>query len=296
VDPIDGSLAEDGQVANYRSMARARRDAARSLLAEGRDESVIYAALELRKSLEALVYELSESYVDDLPKDHVDWQPRKLLQRLLEIDPDADSTQTISITPYREGATTIELGTDYRLSLQFIKKRYDALGNFLHTPTPAQLASSASPAPETIRRKCEEIFAEVEKVLASPVTTFVKSRRVTLTCRRCEGSFTPRVNALLLDDTPPDKRLNVVCPHCRANYQVYKEGAELTASADVRPVPCRYDGCGGEVDVWSSDVKVGLTLSCPRCGGEHKLRMVMSAADRTDGAAVVIDFWERGDG
>jgi hypothetical protein len=64
-----------------------------------------YAALELRMTLEALVYERAKNYATNASwKKLSKWQPKKLLRLLLEVDPYADKDTIISVgEPDQEG-------------------------------------------------------------------------------------------------------------------------------------------------------------------------------------------------
>ena len=70
--------------------------AATRLLNEQDDASLRYAALELRRCLEALVYEKLKTYRDVLPEGSVSrWQPPQAFEALIEIEPEAQETYTL---------------------------------------------------------------------------------------------------------------------------------------------------------------------------------------------------------
>lgn len=95
-------------------------------------------------AIEALAYDRAQAFAAEMPPSEYDtWQPRKLLQVLLDIDPlaDKDSTITFGIEPeYGVLPDKMQLlGSEKVLNAATLKKHYDALGNYLHMPTVRQL-------------------------------------------------------------------------------------------------------------------------------------------------------------
>lgn len=104
----------------------------------GDDDDLIDAALRLRMAMEALTYERAAIYDDDLgPEQMKTWQPKRLMDRMLEIDPQADKAAMLSFGIEPSYGETPEkmtlLGTEHVLNLATLKKHYDALGSYLHT-------------------------------------------------------------------------------------------------------------------------------------------------------------------
>lgn len=155
------------------------RDEARSALARAKDElatsaaiRVKYAALELREALEAITYDRARAMQDEIPpEEYRTWQPRKLMQLLVEIDPSADKTSTLAVG--REDRLGVPappermqtLGTDVALSLGDLKKHYDALGSALHMPSLAQIERGAERNFAGLRKRCEAVVEIVESTL-----------------------------------------------------------------------------------------------------------------------------------
>jgi len=51
-------------------------------------DGLVYAALHLRMAIESLTYERTQAYREFLPPENIAaWQPRRVLEALLEIDP-----------------------------------------------------------------------------------------------------------------------------------------------------------------------------------------------------------------
>ena len=83
-------------------------------------------------AMESITYERAKTYSAEIPPDeYATWQPRKIVQLLLEIDPNADKDSSLSYAIEDEfgklGKNVSGLGTEKVLSLAAIKKHYDAL-------------------------------------------------------------------------------------------------------------------------------------------------------------------------
>src|SRR4051794_22425114 len=105
---------------DYRSLAKQRLANAAKLLATNDDDDLVYACLELRKCVEALAYDLLTAYLHEVPLSAFEtWQPDKVMKELLQVDPSADRSATISMQ--REATATEParpwqlLGEDRRL-------------------------------------------------------------------------------------------------------------------------------------------------------------------------------------
>ena len=73
---------------------------AKSLLSNEDDGALRSAALELRRCLEAVVYEKLWAYRDRIPADVARrWQPPQAFKALLLFEPDASHTRVVRIAP-----------------------------------------------------------------------------------------------------------------------------------------------------------------------------------------------------
>jgi hypothetical protein len=125
-------------------------DAASALLAKQDDCSLRYAALELRRWIEAVVYEELRAYDVLLPEGSVrSWQPPQAFDALIAIEPDAEETCTISVAiqnaPEALAAVPYcQIGVDERTEGKWIKKTWNKLGSCLHAEWPF---SASKPKP-----------------------------------------------------------------------------------------------------------------------------------------------------
>jgi hypothetical protein len=82
---------------SFRQKARDALHRAKDEMNSASLERLKYAALELRMAMECLTYERASSYAGELPPaEYATWQPRKLMQLLLEINPRADKNSSIA--------------------------------------------------------------------------------------------------------------------------------------------------------------------------------------------------------
>ena len=120
-------LAREARLSQRRNGQRLRRQAA-------------LRRLGLRMAIEVRDLRASRSYEKELqPTEYDTWQPGKLMKELLEIDPDADTSGTLSFgiedVPGEHAKEMKTLGAEKVFNLAAIKKSYDALGSYLHQPT-----------------------------------------------------------------------------------------------------------------------------------------------------------------
>jgi hypothetical protein len=128
--------------ANPSTEKREAYDAATALLAKGDEGSLRYAALELRRCIEAIVYEKLKVYGQLLPEASVhQWQPPQAFDALIEIEPNAQETLTFAVAPQTEPGKMPEtpfksIGVDVRPKGKWIKKTWHKLGFYLHAEWP----------------------------------------------------------------------------------------------------------------------------------------------------------------
>lgn len=271
-DPFEAEEGESKRLqAEYLGLARQALDRAKALLAEQNDVSLRYAALELRHAFEALVYENALRFTDELVgDDYAVWQPTQLLERLLEIDPIADATLEMRIQD--KDGEWLSLGHDRRINLRELKKRYFALGNYLHTPSLAQLRGKGSPKSGALRKRCNESVEVIERDLGANlrIGRMAIFGHFDIKCQECGTLIRRRLNALR---TPRNKAkgtkdfIQAKCPKCPASYEIRSDGGEGVLWRGTRwEGNCPYNGCDGVHEKWAREVKDGMVSACPDCG------------------------------
>lgn len=261
---------------DFRGKARECAARARWMLDGGEEQQIVYAALEIRMALEALIYEIAEGYTDDLPADRAAWQPPRLLSRLLTLDRLPDFTLELSIqAPEDQGGDWHSLGHMRRLTLQEIKANYDALGAYLHVPTMKQLAKGEIRQLTRLERRCRDLLARIEEVLTSQIPTMTFRQTSSLDCMKCGRKLTRRVMPFV-GAKPHDRVIEVECFDCIASYQITWEDDGWIWAAQNTTVPCLAAPCAGELTLWEREIAFGFRAKCPVCATEHRLDALVS--------------------
>lgn len=285
---VPGNMAKDYKAfvrdsADFRKLAKDHLEAARTALKAEEPHALFYCALELRKAVEALIYESSKAYLDDLPE-VVPWQPAKLLALLRQIDPLADASGEISFAP-ANGDEQIwhSLGRDDRLSLAEIKQHYDALASYLHTPTLEQMAKGKVHDLKRLRDRCERLIPRLQQVIASKVHSFNINISASHACENCGELVKGRVPPSNIK-AGSDRTVIFSCFSCVASYSVRwnSDKGAYTWLRRTLGIACPYPDCGGEIEVWERSFNSGATLKCAHCEG--LLAMVPGIAPLKDAA------------
>ena len=121
---------------------------AKDLLKNADADSLRYASLQLCLAIEYLFYELVPLYREEVPADILkSWQPQKILDAILECDPDADHDAKFILAP----AGKLDSPDIPKLVLEskapnkrLLKKHYHRIASYLHAPTNLVEPDSAS--------------------------------------------------------------------------------------------------------------------------------------------------------
>lgn len=249
----------------FRQRARDALERAKLALGQG-DLALRYAALELRLALEALCYERASLLGEELPPEaYRIWQPKKLLQQLLELEPMIDKSRTISFgmeeTPGVAATQMNLLGTEVVLSMRNIKDFYDALGSFLHAPTLKQLEQSGDINFGTCRAKCVELVTVIEKVLASKVFNSNFGVFSSIECMNDACKQIIRRRILQNND-----ELLTTCFDCGLDYKI---SAATNGNDKWIPlwesIECPSEGCEMNFKLLPKELVPGKQLNCSGC-------------------------------
>lgn len=185
---------------DYRHRARLHVKAARTALATPGEDAAHYACLKGRMAIEALTYQVLQAYLAETPNSVMaKWTPKQVLAELLEVDPNADKSSQIFIgkedTPGTPAAKMEFLGEDKRFTIKWGNKAHNALGNFLHESTIAQMEKDPSTNEVAARAKAEETFVVLDGILSTPLMQANFGNFIHLTCscgfeiKRKEGAL-----------------------------------------------------------------------------------------------------------
>jgi len=258
---------------SFRQQARDALSRAQDELASNSDQRLKYAALELRMAMECLTYERANGYARELPPtEYETWQPRKLMMMLLEIDPRADKDSSIAVgiedVPGQEAKVMTSMGTEKVLNLSTIKKHYDALGSYLHTPTVKQLADGKGVDYGRFRLRCAQIAAEVQATLQSPVWNINFATFSEIACARCNSLVRKRMNS-------PNETAR--CFGCNATYEVTETPEKKIGWKFIQQViPCQAPGCGKDMFLLDADIEAGKSVRCVHCASLHHINLTIS--------------------
>jgi predicted RNA-binding Zn-ribbon protein involved in translation (DUF1610 family) len=245
---------------------RACLERARARIADTSSEGLRYACLELRFCIESICYDKLRLYAKHIPPEVLNtWQPRKVVETLLEYDPQANASYTLNVWRNDESGTPQQLtfsGQHSVLSPTVLNRHYNKLGSYLHVPTPAQEQRGII-APEELAEYLRSLVQELEGAASNTFDTNL-AEVVTFDCDKC-GQAIIR-NAESLENNPI-----VVCTNqnCRAQYVMREENGAYTRQ--LRQVDFDCDQCGTKnyVEAQLLRENVNLTVRCVECGTQY---------------------------
>lgn len=265
---------------NFRQKARDALNRAKEILENSNSEYIKYAALELRMAIEGLTYDRANAYIKEIdPKEYNTWQPKKVMQMLLEIEPKADKGSSLSFgrqDKLGEPAKIMTpLGSEEVFNLSLIKKHYDALGSFLHLPTIKQLQDQPEIDINKLKEKCLEIIRHIEKVLESPVFNINLGSFFEIACFKCNKAIRKRV---------PYGQTEVVAKclntECGATYLVTDIGEGKTNwEPQLEKIECLAENCSEITTIWQSEIREGVHWKCSKCNKEHSIGLSVFAVE-----------------
>ena len=250
---------------DYRGYAtEALRHAQRELQSDG-DVRLRSAALQLRMVMEAVTYDRMQVYADEIPpEEYATWQPKRVMDLLLEIDANADKDSSLAFgleEIYGIAAKEMQfLGTEKVLDMATIRKHYDALGSHLHMPTLKQMREGKKFDATKLRTRCLQIAENLEKVLASPIRNIRFAVMSQTDCAYCGKPMRKRVPT-------NDKPISAKCFECGALYRLIPADEHQVRWEPMQSkTSCPTEDCDHSFVVGDHEVKLGACWACPKCG------------------------------
>lgn len=254
-------------------------DKAQEFLSNDDDSSLRHAALELRRCLEAIVYEKLWAYRDRIPADVArKWQPPQAFRALLVLEPDAARTATYRSAresefgvapsgPYRT------LGTDLRPEPGWLTRTYNKLGSLLHAAWPfARRQDTTDPA--TTREYLRTVATQLEPFVATSFTaTFAMTTE--FSCFECGA--TVKANAEALAEVGELECLN---PDCGCRYSVIREGNQFVFQLDANRLDCEQ--CGADIRIPTNRLKLDFEFACSACATRYKITQQQWGVSRVE--------------
>tara|TARA_R110001592_G_scaffold363371_2_gene685900 strand:- start:30232 stop:31116 length:885 start_codon:yes stop_codon:yes gene_type:complete len=253
-------------------------------------QSLTYAALESRLTLEYLCYERFKSVYAYLSlNDLKNWQPKHVVKQVSEeIDPHIAEEFTLSIakesTPSTSPTTLEEfeameylpVGTQSALNLKQIHRLWNGLSSVaLHIPVPSigtgQLQIYQDK--EKIRKKVESTINLLSKIEGNLLMSGPFSEVFSFECLACGMTAKRPLKSL---EAPTV--VNCINPNCIESYVLTPSEEAEDIEITRRVIRFMCEGCNDELEVPSSyfrDLKFEqqLDIKCGSC--ESRLRVIM---------------------
>src|ERR1700722_19028061 len=250
-------------------------NAARELLSRNDDDVLRYVALELRRCIEAVVYEKLWGSHDWIPVDAArTWQPPQSFKALLVMEPDADKSGSVAVGLQKEPGVPSagpfqQLGVDHRPKLAWLTKTWNKLGSNLHARWPfAQSKKQGDP-----RQFFEGVVAELEPFVSRTLTVTL-AVLMEFPCSVCGNVV--KVGEKGLEGTP-----EATCLNCGCRFLARKDAKGFTFYLNEPSHEC--ETCHEQIFVPTRDMKIGHTFSCRNCNADFEV------VEQTWGVRKVID-------
>ncbi|KFZ36413.1 hypothetical protein HR45_16455 [Shewanella mangrovi] len=235
------------------------------LLSSSNKSEHVYACLELRFCIEAIVYQKLLHGIDELPNTIVEtWQPNKALKMLVEFDRLTATDCSIevnlsnSIEPPKDG--WLLLGQQKLPPVRWLNKSYNKLGNFLHLVEPKKVGSSNS---KSIKESVLEIAEQLEEYVKGNIV--INFRGLSLSrCPLCEQDIAFSLQNLRNGDICKCSNYN-----CGAllKVTVNEQSQEINLSCDIFDIECQR--CHSEIAIHESTIRKLETFKCSSCCAEY---------------------------
>lgn len=236
---------------------------AREFLSRSEDSMLRHAALELRRCIEAVVYQKLAAYQDRLPAAARRWQPAQAFKALIAIEPEAAHTTRVGWAWQKEEGVPATgpfhlLGIDRRPDVEWLTKTYHKLGNLLHAELPFGPASLGSRPAET-RVFLEDTASALQPFVEATLSHTFLSETVTFTCSVC-GSV------VAASHEGVKKNRFVVCLNgdCKARYEATEGEDGFLFTLDQSSAKCT--ACGEVINIPTCKVRAGHQVACGSCG------------------------------
>lgn len=257
---------------DYRNNSEKCLERAEAELATNDEGRIIYAALELRMALENLVYKKATYFQEELSQDVLrTWQPKKLLEHLIELDPLVDKPLNISVGIEEvcgESANKMKfMGIDRNISLREIKKYYHRIGSFLHAPTVEQIKAGQVADSNKIRERCTEVVEILKQVFSSPIFNSDFKTLSSIECKGCGNKIVRRIH-------PKKNTVIAHCIHCKASYELTQTNEKsIKWSPMRREIDCPNESCSQKTLLWEKQVELDNHWTCDGCGSQNILSL-----------------------
>jgi hypothetical protein len=261
-----------------------------SLLGENTAQSLTYAALECRLTLEYLCYERFKNYYSYLSSEDIkSWQPKHVVKQVSEdIDENINKGLTVSICRHneddklpvsKEDFESLEytlVGQQPELNLNKLHSLWHGLANIaLHIPVPSIFSGELEiyGEKEKIKKKVEAVIDYLSGLKGNLLMGGPLGKSFSFKCVMCESLIKKPFKYLNLPSV-----VNCINPECNESYLLEPEdnGAEFKITRRIFKFGCKVCNC--DIHVASNvfrELKFDQQLNI-RCGScEAFLTVVM---------------------
>jgi hypothetical protein len=236
-------------------------------LAEKTDETLLYAALELRQSVEAFVYEKLWVYRERLPSSlKRTWQPPQAFKVLAELEPGAETSTTVSFARQEQDGVAAPgpyklLGRDLRPDIRWLTKTWNKLGSLLHAENPFAAQRRSDPA--QMRAFLESVACDLEPFVTTRFTSAI-ANLVSFECSFCGHGVVANLAGV-------KARGIATClnSECEARFEAVVEGEEVCFRPEASEVQCAK--CGYTMSIPTDPIAIGYRFSCSSCRTEFEV-------------------------
>lgn len=231
-----------------------------NLLNEDARESLTYAALECRLTLEILCYERFKMYYSYLSVDDLkNWQPRHVVKQVADdIDRNVNRKITVSISTESVGDTPprtkedyqafeyVSLGVQSDLNLNRLHKLWHSLSNVaLHIPVPTILSDEIDiyGDVEKIKKKVKLVIEYLTKLDGNLLLGGVIEKSFKFECCMCGLEVRRPISKI---STPIV--VNCINPDCRESYLLSKKSDEKI-EAIRRIIKFNCEACDSDLEI-----------------------------------------------
>lgn len=241
-------------------------DRAKQLLKDDDIASSRYACLEIRQCIEAIAYEKVKMYQKYIPINELNtWQPKKIFDFLENLN--SLSTKDFELSVFEQDEETGEIGRKIftgrhkTLKSYHLKKIYNKLGSYLHTPT-INKQNEYSRNLKNLKAFLLEVMEELEPIIDSNIDSNLGSL-IKFNCKICKYENYIFKNKL----TNNPIYVNCINDDCNASYKFWVDKKnEIQNELNAYEVKC---ACGKEVPLLMPDDKDEWGYSC-ECGLKYE--------------------------
>jgi len=236
--------------------------AARELLAQEKDEQLRYVALELRRCIEAVVYEKLEGYRTWISERLArTWQPPQAFKALLEIDPGGQDDTVFAVAPQErwDGPPTMPprvIGTDRRPKVRWLRDTWNSLGSDLHADWPYSRTTERA----NRRQFYQRVLSDLEPFVANHFTAAM-ANTIDFKCSECEQAVVISQQGLISAG-------HATCLSCLLRYSHREEDGKPFFFLEEPAIEC--EECHQHIYLPSAELEDGYEFQCRHCKTRYR--------------------------